>query len=69
MSAQIVLIDQASRTQVTSPQDVIFLSERTRFGGIIGAATSPSAANDYQQSINGFANRTYKAIYGSPPAS
>jgi len=67
MSAEIVLIDQARRTQITPPEDVIFLSERVRLGGLIGAATSPPAADDYQQTINGFARRTHQAIYGNLP--
>ncbi|WP_299146877.1 hypothetical protein [uncultured Tateyamaria sp.] len=49
------------------PTQITGFSEFTRVPGVIGAATSPSAGNDYRQTVDGFAASVRNQIYG--PAS
>lgn len=47
--------DAATGRQIVAPTAVVATSQRVRVGGPIGAAVAPSAAKDYQQTIEGFA--------------
>lgn len=51
----ITVTDAATGRQIVPPTQALATSRRFRVGGPIGAAVAPTAAHDYQQTIDSFA--------------
>ncbi len=55
LKGSLSVTDAATGRQIVAPTKVFATSQRVRVGGPIGAAVAPSAADDYRQTIAGFA--------------
>ena len=59
----IVSLTSASGQQLLAPTTIKGFSETFRASGLIGAMTSPEADQDYQQTVNGFAQNAMRKLF------
>lgn len=65
----LTVIEAKTGAVLFGPETVVGTSETVRLPGVIGVATSPSAANDYRQTVAGFAIAVQRVLNGlSVPA-
>jgi len=67
--ALLQVVDSVTGAILIPSTEITGFSETTRIPGVLGAATSPSAANDYVQTVDGFAASVRNQLYGVPTAS
>ena len=61
--------NRAGGADIIAPTEITGLSEQFRLGGVIGVVTAPTAEQDYQQTIRGFAASVGDRLFGAPADS
>jgi hypothetical protein len=69
ITAILTVTDTDTKAVLVPPTEVTGYSQVVRVPGVIGVATSPTAANDYRQTVDGFALSVRDQIYGPPAAT
>lgn len=59
----IVTLESTSGETLAGPLTVNGFTDELRAGGLLGAMTAPSAAEDYRRTLNGFANNVSRKLF------
>ena len=69
IKAILTVRDASTGQDIVPPTAITGFSEQFRLGGVVGVVTAPSAEQDYQQTLRGFANTVRDRVYGTDTAA